>query len=37
MSYEEANAKALPLVQKALALDPNLAQAHAVLANIYTY
>jgi adenylate cyclase len=35
MSYKQANAKALPVIQKALAINPNLAQAHAVLANIY--
>jgi len=35
MSYKEANAKAMPAIRKALAINPNLAQAHAVLSNIY--
>ncbi|MDE2235417.1 MAG: tetratricopeptide repeat protein [Gammaproteobacteria bacterium] len=35
MSYEEANAKAMPLIRKSLEINPNQPKAHAVLANIY--
>lgn len=35
MPLPKANAKALEAVQQALAINPNLAAAHAVLANIY--
>ncbi|MGH8377950.1 MAG: tetratricopeptide repeat protein [Gammaproteobacteria bacterium] len=35
MSYEEANTKAMPMIQKALAINPDQPKAHAVLANIY--
>ena len=35
VSYQEANAKAMPLIRKALAINPNQPKAHTVLANIY--
>jgi adenylate cyclase len=35
MPFQQANSKALQAVEKALAINPNLAAAHAVLANIY--
>ncbi len=35
MPYKEANAKAMPLIEKALAINSDQPKAHAVLANIY--